>query len=95
MARRRYKKKRASRKRKIPIMATIGLIAGVSELVKAYKDGGWFRVQVAMTGFDPNWGWNWKWAKAGIPMFAGVAGSMVASKVGLNRHLAGIPFIKL
>ena len=84
MARRR--KKGGSRKKGIRIAATAGMVLGMWNLYGAYKEGGAHRAMVSLTGYDPNHGWNWKWATSTIPMVAGCAVSMVASKAGLNRY---------
>ena len=92
MARRR--KKGGRRRQKIPIAATAGMLVGIKNLYDSYKEGGTGRVMISLTGYDPNYGFNWKWATATIPMVAGAAVSMAASKFGLNRHIR-IPYVKI
>ena len=92
MARRR--KKGGRRRQKIPIIATAGMILGLKNLYDSYNAGGIDRAMISLTGYDANYGWNWKWATSTIPMVIGAAGSMVAAKSGINRHLR-IPYIKL
>ena len=92
MARRR--KKGGRRKQKIPIAATAGMIFGLKNLYDSYKEGGSGRAMIALTGYDPNYGFNWKWATSTIPMVTGAAVSMAASKFGLNRHIR-IPYVKI
>lgn len=89
------KKKNSTRRRqKIPILATSGMLIGLKNLWVAYKEGGTHRAMVALTGYDPNYGFNWKWATALIPMALGGLGSMIAAKSGINRYIR-IPYVKL
>lgn len=90
----RRRKKGGRRKQKIPIAATAGMIFGLLELKKAYTSGGSHAAMVALTGYDPNFGWNYKWARATIPMVLGAGVSMVAAKSGINRYVK-VPFVKI
>lgn len=79
-------KKRKGHKRPIRIFATAGLIVGLINMWNAYKEGGWDRLFISLTGYDRNYGWNWKWATSTIPMVIGAGLSFAASKLGLNRY---------
>ena len=92
MARRR--KKGGRRRQKIPIAATAGMVIGLIQLKKAWSAGGSHGAMVALTGYDPNYGFNYKWATAIIPMVGGAAVSMVAAKSGINRYIK-VPFVKI
>jgi len=74
-------------KRPIRIAATLGMVAALIRTYQGYKDGGWHRVMVDWTGYDPNYGWNITWAKALIPMVTGIAVSAIGAKAGVNKYL--------
>lgn len=86
------------RTRKIPLAATAGLVSSIlpalSNLVAGNFEGaaqefGYF------AGATPG-GFNFGVMAAKIlPIIAGAGVSMAASKLGLNRYLSGIPFVKI
>lgn len=87
------KKTGGRRRRKIPIIATAGLVMGLLNFMDKYKESR-HAAMVSLTGYDPNYGFNWKWATSTIPIVIGAAGSMVAAKSGINRYM-NIPMFKL
>lgn len=94
------KKKRRYRK-KIPLAATAGLIGAVLPLVdKAIKGDltgagkaavrNFTGVKIEEGKFDPSFLWHGL-----LPIAIGAGISMAASKLGLNRYLQGVPFVKI
>jgi len=63
------------------------MVGALIQTYAGYKEGGWHRVMVDWTGYDPNWGWNIKWARALIPCVAGIAVSAIGAKAGVNKYL--------
>ena len=86
------KKKNGGRRRqKIPLAATIGMIAALKMTWDARSSP--MGMMALWTGWD---GSNWKWNRASALMAAGAGGaaSMVAAKSGINRYIK-IPFVKI
>ena len=98
MARRR--KKGVRRKRKISLLAAGGAVAAFAFLWGAQKAGTGYkdkanRIFKSLTGIDlVHRQFNIWSAEAGLALFAGAGGSMLAAKTGLNRYL-NIPYFKL
>jgi len=96
------KKKRhgGKRSRKIPLMATLGAASG---LMSAYAFAGGFNDKLPAaivsryTGYYiPNHTWNFDYCKdTWFALGVGALGSILASKLGVNRMISGIPFVKL
>jgi len=100
MARRRYAKRRGGhRSKKVPLGATMGLIAPLIPVFTASGtlEGKMNYVVGAYTGYDMvSKTWSAENMKRGlVPLAAGVGVSMLASKMKVNRYLAAVPFIKL
>ena len=100
MARRRKKSTRKKAQKKIPILATLGLMGGLAEPVRFAMAGeieNALKVAVKnFTGVNPDTGnFSLADAKKGlVPLTVGVAGSTIASKAGANRRFS-IPFFKI
>lgn len=106
MARR--KKRRVKRDKRVPLISTAGLLAGlmtinrnnaVEKIKKGDVQAGLMsavtELVVGATGYDIiNKSWNFK--RIGefyIPIIVGVAGSAIATKLGINRRMKALPII--
>ena len=93
MARRKSKRGRKT-KQKIPIFATAGTIGSGMVLYNTYKNGGADGAAKAAIGIGSSGGVETQVLKeVYTPVAIGMIGTMVASKLGINKHLAKVPFI--
>lgn len=85
-------KKRRSGRRKIPLAATAGLIGAVLPMVGLAIGGDFEGAGKALVaGFTTPAGLK----TTVMPILIGAGVSMMASKIGINRYLSGIPLVKL
>jgi hypothetical protein len=92
---RRYHKKHSSHKKKIPILATAGVLGTGIYVYEAYKVGGPSTLMHALTGMNPNGSFVLHDAMVTYtPAIIGVLGSAIASKTHINRYMSGIPMFK-
>jgi len=103
MARR--KKTRRRTQKKIPFAVTAGLagtlLGGTTpgqmtldHIQKSEWANALIRVVANVTGYHMHQGWNAKFFNL-MPLIAGAGVSIGASKLGVNRRLSAIPYIKL
>ena len=94
------KKSRKKAKKNIPLLTVAGLVPGLAFTYTGYEQGGpsgaMTHLTHAYTGFNLNTN---KFEREGLnrgtfPLIVGVAGSAIASKLGLNKYMRAIPFIK-
>jgi len=91
---RRKKSRRASSK-KIPILATMGVVASGMSIYQNVKDDHVNGIRTSM-GLDDIGGWHADWAfKTVGPVVLGSVGSALASRFKLNRYLSKVPIFKL
>ena len=102
MARRKGKRSRKAAK-KIPIIAiagaSVGTIGAIQEAKANGAEQGMRYFVMAYTGFDTKGDHAWNAGGVNLmngaaPALIGAIGSKVASKVGLNRYLSAIPYLK-
>ena len=89
------KRKRSSKSRKIPVLATAGMAAFGLQAYNGYKAGGVKEMMVWTIGTDSNGKFHPEWlVRNAMPIVAGAAGSMIATKAKINRYVR-VPFVKL
>lgn len=94
MARRRGKKSRRGGSKKIPLGATGAMAVMVYGGVKGYQAGQIPGAILGATGFDVRAGkFTAPQNILGPAVLIGV--SMAASKLGVNRYLSKVPFVKI
>ena len=91
------KRKRSGRKsKKIPALATAGLIAAGFQAYKGYQAGGVTEMAAWTVGTDSEGKFHPDWLLRNVmPIAAGALGSAVASKLKVNRYISSVPFFKL
>lgn len=85
-----------AKNKKIPILTAIGVVATAYDIYSTIREKGNDYAGYAITGYDQSahkmdWG---KVVSTYAPAIGGVVASKVASKVGLNRAMSGIPYVK-
>lgn len=97
------KKRRRQPKPTIPLATLLGTAAGMIQparrIAQGDTDGGMIELVKNYTGYDAGFN-EWKFQhlwKGLAPMLGGMAVSMVASSLGVNRRLgkAKIPFLRI
>ena len=92
---RRYHKKHSSHKKKIPLLATAGVVGTGIYIYNAYMSGGTAKMAHALTGTDASGKFYLQDALVTYtPAIIGVVGSAIASKTHINRYMSGIPVFK-
>jgi hypothetical protein len=93
---RRYRKKSRSRHtKKVPVLATVGSLAYGLNAYEGYKSGGTKGLVWNTVGVDASGKFSMQKFITNIaPPAVGIVGSMVASKMKVNRYISGIPWFK-
>lgn len=94
MARRYRRRKRGGRRRGVKIAATVGVLAGLYGMYKwssqasntQEKVGRVVESMIGINPFAPNKAFRWEYMYFTLPAVGGMALSLVASKVGLNKY---------
>ncbi len=95
---------------KIPLLTVAGLVPGIANMHRAGTDKihgrpGYFdnlgveagRIYLGFDsriGASPKWDWKWLW-EGTLPIILGVTASKIAGRMGVNRMLARVPFVRL
>lgn len=92
----RKKRSRSRGKSKLPLMATAGVVGYGLNAFKGYQQSGSAGVIWNTVGVDANGTFSMQKLIMNVtPLAAGIAGSMIASKVGANKYLAKVPMFRL
>lgn len=93
---RRYRKKSRSRHaKKIPVLASVGVLAFGMNAYRGYQQDHAHGLQWNTIGVDANGKFSpSKFAQNIAPPVFGVLGSMAAGKFRMNRYISGIPWFK-
>lgn len=92
----RHRKHRKGGKKKIPILATAGVVGTGMYIANAYQTGGTAKALHAMTGMSADGSFNLHDAMVTYtPVIVGVVGSAIASKSHVNRYMSRVPMFNL